>query len=261
MTGTLADRLRDRLREGPPLVGTFVKLPAPQAVDIVASAGFDLAVVDREHSQLDEGQCLMLVRHSAALGFPAVVRIPAVDPAAVGRLLEAGAAGLQLSSLRSRAQRDALVSASRYAPQGTRSVSLSHPAAGYGAEGLVAYLERVRQGPLLVGQVETAATDDPLGELLSGLDVAFLGVTDLTVDMGRPGQLDDPAVRSRIAEIARAASGAGVALGAWASSSEAVAQLRDLTLDRGLRYVVVASDLQLLRSSVAAALSATRRAL
>lgn len=256
MTGTLADRLRDRLRTGPPLVGTFVKLPALEAVDIVASAGFDLLVIDREHSQLDEGDVLRLVRHSAALGFPAVVRIPAVDPAASGRLLEAGAAGLQLSTLRSRSQRDALVSASRYAPGGTRSVSLAHPSADYGAIGLAAYLERVREGPLLVGQIETATTDDPLAEILRGLDVAFLGVTDLTVDLGRPGKLDDDKVRSRIAEIARAAGEASAALGSWAASAEALGGLRE----HGLRYVVVASDLQLLRSGAASLATATRQA-
>ncbi|MGH8984961.1 MAG: siderophore biosynthesis protein SbnG, partial [Acidimicrobiia bacterium] len=51
-------RLRERLKAGAPLVGTFLKLPALEAVDIVASAGFDLVVIDGEHSQLVEGERL-----------------------------------------------------------------------------------------------------------------------------------------------------------------------------------------------------------
>jgi len=45
-----------------------VKLPALESVDMARSVGFDLAVIDGEHSQLDEGAILALVRHAAAVG-------------------------------------------------------------------------------------------------------------------------------------------------------------------------------------------------
>ena len=249
--------MRERLRSGAPVVGTFVKLAALETIDIAASAGFDVIVVDGEHAQLGESECLALVRHAAALGLPAIVRIPAVDAGHINRLLEAGAAGIQLSSLRARAERDALVAASRYPPEGTRSVSLAHPAADYGAIPLAAYLERSKGGPLLVGQIETATTVDPLADLLSGLDVAFIGTTDLSVDLGRPGMLDDERVRSRVLEIAGAAERASVALGAWVANADALAALQGMRL----RYVVVGSDLQLLRAGIASTLAAARRAL
>lgn len=250
-------RLRERLREGAAIVGTFLKLPARETVDIVASSGFDFAVVDGEHSQLDEGDRLSLVRHASAIGLPAVVRIPTLDAGAINRLLEAGAAGIQLSSLRARAERDALIAVTRYAPAGTRSVSLAHPEADYGALTLAGYLERHAAGPLLVGQIETARTVDPLAELLSGLDVAFIGTTDLSVDLGVPGQLDDARVRARVDEIAKAAAAAGVAFGGWVGSVEALAGLRV----HAPRYIVVASDLQLLRAGANGLLVATRKAL
>jgi 4-hydroxy-2-oxoheptanedioate aldolase len=238
-------------------VGTFVKLAALETIDIASSAGFDVVVVDGEHAQLGESECLALVRHSAALGLPSIVRIPAVDAGYVNRLLEAGAAGIQLSSLRARGERDALIAATRYPPEGTRSVSLAHPAADYGAVPLAAYLERSRGGPLLVGQIETATTVDPLEDLLAGLDVAFIGTTDLSVDLGRPGLLDDERARARVTEIAGAAEHVAVALGAWVASADALGVLSGMRL----RYVVVGSDLQLLRAGVATALAAARRAL
>lgn len=256
-TESPAAGLRERLRQGPPLVGTFIKLPALEAIDIAASSGFDLALIDREHSQLVEGDVLRLVRHAAARGLPALVRIPSVDAAAIGRILEAGAAGIQVSTLRTCAQRDALLAATRYAPAGSRSVSLAHPAADYGAEPLAAYLERQAPGPLLVGQIETAVTDDPLEAILTGLDVAFIGSTDLSVDLGRPGQLGDERVRRRVEEIAVAADTAGTALGAWAATAEA---LQGLLGPRTPRYVVLGSDLQLLRAGAAALVAAARDA-
>jgi 4-hydroxy-2-oxoheptanedioate aldolase len=252
-----ATRLRERLRSGPPLVGTFVKLPALESIDLVRSLGFDLAVVDGEHSQLDEGAILSLLRHGAALDLPMLVRTSTRDAGSLNRMIEAGAAGIQLSTLRACAERDALISATRYAPDGTRSVSLAHPAADYSGIPLAQYLERSKEFPLLVGQIETASTIDPLPEILGGLDAAFIGTTDLSVDLGRPGMLDDARVTGRVSEIATAASSAGVALGAWVASADALAKLGDARF----RYVLVGSDLQALRAGLSMVASAARKAL
>jgi 2-keto-3-deoxy-L-rhamnonate aldolase RhmA len=252
-----ATRLRDRLGSGAPLVGTFVKLPALESVDLVRSVGFDLATIDGEHSQLDEAAILALLRHGAALGLPMLVRTPTRDAGQINRMLEAGAAGIQLSTLRSRRDRDALVSATRYAPDGTRSVSLAHPQADYSGIPLGTYLQKSRDFPLLVGQIETAKTDDGLDDILRGLDCAFIGTTDLSVDMGRPGKLDDERVKARVAEIAAAASRASVPMGAWVANAEQLAAFAG----QGLRYVLIGSDVQFMRAGLASVLAATRQVL
>jgi 4-hydroxy-2-oxoheptanedioate aldolase len=224
--------LRERLRDGR-VVGTFVKLPALESIEICA-AELDFAVVDLEHSQLAEGDALRLVRHADALRFPAVVRIPQVDRGLVNRLLEGGAAGIQLSSVRRRSEVEELLSAMLYAPDGTRSLSLAHPRAGFGSMPLGDYLAaQVR--PLLVAQLETATTDDPPEEILSaGVDVAFIGTTDLTVDL----DLDSERVEARVGELVEAAERAGVFLGGFG-------------LDRDdLRYEVRSADVALLRKAV-----------
>jgi 4-hydroxy-2-oxoheptanedioate aldolase len=257
VAGSHATRLREWLRGGPPLVGTFVKLPALESIDLVHSLGFDLAVVDGEHSQLDEGAILSLLRHGAALDLPLLVRTSSRDAPSLNRMLEAGAAGIQLSTLRACAERDALVSATRYAPDGTRSVSLAHPAADYSGIPLAQYLEQSKQFPLLVGQIETATTLDPLPEVLRGLDAAFIGTTDLSVDLGRPGMLDDPRFTGRLAEIAAAASHADIALGAWVPNADALGKLAGARF----QYVLVGSDVQALRSGLSTAASTARKAL
>jgi len=215
------------------LIGTFVKLPALESIDVCA-ASLDFCVVDHEHSQLAEADVLRLVRHAQAIGFPAVVRIPEVERGLINRLLEAGAAGIQLSSVRRVADVRALREATRYAPAGTRSISLAHPAARYGAVPLRDYVQDARR-PLLVIQLETRETDDPLPEICgAGADVVFLGLTDLLVDCS----LDDEAARARADEIAAAAAGAGTVLGGFGT-------------DERFRYSVVSSDVALLREAVA----------
>ncbi|MFE2043900.1 HpcH/HpaI aldolase/citrate lyase family protein [Streptomyces sp. NPDC059477] len=240
----LRRRLRAALSDSGPAVGTFVKLASPDVVELAQAAGCAFVVVDLEHSTLTEQDAVGLVRHAAVCGLPALVRVPEVDAAAVNRLLEAGAAGIQLSMLTRVAQADALVAATRFAPAGRRSVSLANRAARFGAVPLAGFLgAELADPPVLVGQIETARTD-PLPELLAPLDVCFVGSTDLAVDLGlRAG----PAVlREAVDRVADAARRAGVAFGGWAPNRGAVDEL-------GLGaagYLVVGSDLQLLAAGL-----------
>jgi 4-hydroxy-2-oxoheptanedioate aldolase len=245
-----AHRLRRELRAALAghrrLVGTFVKLPAVDVVEMCALAGFDFVVVDLEHSALSEQDAIGLVRHADVCGLPALVRVPAVDAPALNRLLENGAAGIQLSMLQTRTQGGALRNAVRYPPEGRRSVSLANRT-GLGAGGLAAYLAaEAADPPLLVGQIETAGTE-PLGELLPGLDVCFVGGTDLSVDLGVAA--GDRRLREAVDAIRAASRRAGVVFGGWAPSISAVA---GAGLD-GADYLVVGSDVQILAAGLRAA--------
>lgn len=224
--------------------GLFVKLPSTQAVEIAEVAGFDFCVIDLEHSQLSEADAIALVGHAVAIGLPALVRIPEVDRGAVNRLLEAGAVGVQLSTVRRAAQVMELRAATLYPPQGERSISLAHRRGAYGGTSMGEYLDAERGSPpLVVAQIETATTDDSLEEILAtSPDVVFIGTADLRADVG----LDEAAYEARVDEIASAAQAEGIILGAFALN------------DPRVSYHLLTSDLALLRAGAAAAVSARR---
>ncbi|MBM7516992.1 HpcH/HpaI aldolase family protein [Nocardioides nitrophenolicus] len=235
----LRRRVREALRNGRRQVGTFLKLPSPDVVELAGAAGLDLVVVDLEHSTLTERDAIDLVRHADRCELPALVRLPRVDPALVVRLLENGAAGFQLSTLRSAAEARSLREACRFAPSGTRSVSLANRVAGFGSVplGEVLHLEDT-DPPLLVGQIETRV-EEPLAEVVRGLDVAFVGTTDLAVSLGLPAPAE---LAAAVAAVASAAVAADVAFGGWAPG---LADLDRLGLGDA-SYALVGSDLQLL---------------
>lgn len=249
MTATVHE-LRRTLRAavaGGRAVGTFVKLADPDAIELAAAAGFDFAVVDLEHSTLADTDALALVRHAQVCGLPALVRVPAVDAPLVNRLLEAGAAGVQLSMLARLDQAHALAAATRFAPHGRRSVSMANRVAGFGATTVAEFLAReAADPPVLVGQIETVDTD-PVAELIAGLDVCFVGTTDLGVDLGPDAPAD--ALPTAVAALAGHAEAAAVAFGGWAP---AVADAERLGLGSA-RYLVVGSDLQILAAGLRAA--------
>jgi 4-hydroxy-2-oxoheptanedioate aldolase len=226
-------------------LGLFVKLPSTQAIEIAQAAGFDFCLIDLEHSQLGEADAMRLASHAAALGFPALARVAAIDRGQVNRLLEAGAAGIQLSTVRTAAQVRELRAATRYSPNGARSISLAHARADYGGTSMRDYLASEESSPpLVIAQIETAETDDPLEEIVAaGPDVVFIGTADLMADHG----LDEEAFRARVAEISDTVERAGVVLGAIGLE------------DPRVLFRVLSSDLSLLRAGAAGAVSAERR--
>jgi 4-hydroxy-2-oxoheptanedioate aldolase len=223
------------LNLGKPVRGLFVKLPSTEIIDLVAASSFDFAVVDLEHSQLADADAFRLLRHAQALGFPALARIAAAERGVVNRLIEAGAAGIHLSTVQRASEITGLRRMCRYAPDGARSVSLPHPGGRYGGLDLGEYLGAQGRGPIIVAQIETEKTEDPLDEIVAaGPDVIFLGVTDLTVDC----ELDSARVQARVDQVAAAAEAAGIPLGAFALD------------DPRVSYTAVSTDLTLFRKAL-----------
>jgi 2-keto-3-deoxy-L-rhamnonate aldolase RhmA len=241
---SLAAQLRSKM-DSRSALGTFVKLGRREVIEILALAGLDFAICDLEHSQITEAEAGHMIMAGQSCGLPIIVRIAEFDPGLINRLLEAGAAGIQLPQVQTRGQVAAFRAAGKYPPEGSRSVSLAQPAAGYGSQLLTEYLARSNREVLLVGQLETREVEKPLAALLKGLDVAFIGSLDLTVDMGVPGKIEDAVVQQRLREIEQAAAEANVHLGIYADSPARAAQ----AAAAGYRMIALSSDLGALAST------------
>lgn len=233
--------LAARLRQGP-LVGTFLKLPRREVVDVLALTGFDFVICDLEHAAICEHEAREVILAGLARKLPVIVRTPNAEPGLINRILEYGAAGVQVPHVRNREDAETIVSGTRYPPAGTRSASLAQPAANYGHREVASYLSEANDDVLAVGQLETCVFDDPLEDILTPLDVAFIGTFDMTIDAGVPGAADDQKVREVISTIERAADRTDTLLGVYTSDAPAAQR----ALASGYRYVAVGSDLGLL---------------
>jgi 4-hydroxy-2-oxoheptanedioate aldolase len=224
--------------------GIFVKLADPATVEL-AARHFDFLVVDREHSQLSEAQALALLTHADLLGVPALLRLPELDRGQVNRALEAGAAGIQLSTVTRPEEVAALREQLEYAPGGRRSISLGHRGGRYGALGLDEYLERSRGRALAVVQVETALAPEAYAAIAAaGPDAIFIGTQDLLVDCG----LDRERQAAEVEAIAAAAASAGVPLGGFALGDR-----------EDVRLSITAGDSSLLAAAMRDAAASARK--
>jgi 4-hydroxy-2-oxoheptanedioate aldolase len=222
--------------------GTFLKLPRPEVVDLLALAGFDFVICDMEHAQITEEEARTVIKACAAVGLPVTVRLPEPTQGVVNRLLEAGAVGIQMPRLRSGSDTRNLHAMMHFPPEGGRSVGNANAWAGYGSVPVPQYLKESNARALVIGQFETREIEEPIDAMMHNLDVAFIGPMDLSVDFGVPGQFDHPEVAARIRRVEEAASRTGTHMGAFVGSIEMAGKLAA----QGYRYLAVSGDVGIL---------------
>ena len=189
-----SNRIRALLSEGKTVTGMLLFTGSPMVVEMMAAAGLDFVIIDMEHSALDLDRAGHLIRAADAASITPFVRVPEVDAPLIKKLLNLGAAGIVLPH----ANRDnctALLNAMRYAPDGERGACQIVRAAGYVRGGWDAYAERANREVMaipLLEEKESIADFESLAAM-PGLDVYFVGPTDLSISLGVPNAtFDDP---------------------------------------------------------------------
>lgn len=70
--------LRDRLKNGRPLLTGWASLGSPLAIELMGRAGFDLVTIDQQHGIGGPAELLAQLTAARAAGLPALVRVSAM---------------------------------------------------------------------------------------------------------------------------------------------------------------------------------------
>jgi 2-keto-3-deoxy-L-rhamnonate aldolase RhmA len=110
----------------------------------------------------------------------------------------------------------------KYPPQGNRGFGISRDHK-YGLR-FNEYMERANDEIAVILQAETTMALKNISDIAAvpGIDAVFIGPYDLSASMGKMGQLNDPEVKQAMATIAKTCKKAGVRLGIFAATAEAV---------------------------------------
>jgi 2-dehydro-3-deoxyglucarate aldolase len=179
---------------GEVIIGSWLNAGSPIVAELMAGCGFDFLCVDVEHSAVDlpQAQQLFQAIRSGRPDCAAVVRLHGVDYAFVKRYLDAGAQGVIAPLVRTRAEAEQLVEATKYPPQGLRGVGFCR-ANAYGLR-LAEQFTNANQEVFLAVQIEHIEAVRAIDHILSvpGIDAVFVGPYDLTASMGIAAQFDHP---------------------------------------------------------------------
>ncbi len=240
MTSALREALRDRAR----LWGGWITGPTMAGPDGFCRAGYDYVGFDAQHSYLDDADIAVLLRGVAHLPLATAVRLPSADPAPIGRVLDAGADAVIVAMIESAEQAAAVVTATRFAPQGTRSFGPLRADLGRDITALQARAE-------VFVMIETAAALADIDRIcgVAGLTGVYVGPADLAVSMGVAVDeaTTDPELRTALSDIHRVATAAGLITGIHAGSGAIGRDLAGL----GYQMLTLAAESQAMHRGAA----------
>jgi 4-hydroxy-2-oxoheptanedioate aldolase len=247
--------LRDRLGAKELLLGAFLQLGSPVAAEIAARCGLDWALIDLEHGSGTEADLVPQLQALGIVGTPAIVRVESLSRLRIGRALDLGAQGIMVPQLNDAEGAVEFVRYLRYPPQGARGVGLSARGAGYGA---ASHEDVGRIGEALTGivQIETERGVSNASEIagVDGVDVLFVGPSDLSHALGVPGNFEHKTYMGALRAIADAALSQGKTLGVHIPGATEFGRYRSL----GFRFISVGTDASAVAGGIRNALHQAR---
>jgi 4-hydroxy-2-oxoheptanedioate aldolase len=176
------------------------------------------------------------VRASELRQVTPLVRVTTNEPHIILRFLDTGVQGIQVPMINSAEEAIKAVRAAKFSPFGIRGLAGSR-AADYGQTvPFNEYVLQANSNTLLAVQIETSEAVDRVSEIavIEGVDVVFVGTTDLCLSLGLPAQPKHPRVCQVIDTIAKEVMRAGKILGAFVASADSAREWQQ----RGARYLV-----------------------
>ncbi|REJ73333.1 MAG: aldolase [Planctomycetota bacterium] len=237
-------------------IGTFLfEFNTPGIVRIVAEAGADFVLCDMEHS----GWSFETIRRltaSAPETIVPIVRVPAGDYNFVARALDMGARGVMVPMVGSAEHARRIVNAAKYPPLGRRGCAFTMPHDGYTGGSMQEKIESANRETLIIVQIETREGLEQVDKIaaVEGVDVLWIGQTDLTASLGIAGQFDSPEFFKAVDAVAAACERHGKTAGYMPLSHDETKDFRD----RGFRMLACGGDLWIFKSALRKEITAAR---
>lgn len=206
--------IKDAIKSGKTVVGTA---GSPNVdVSLLADAGFDFLLFDTQHSPWEIKQLQPPIQAMRGKQTAPVVRVATNEAYQICFALDAGARGIIVPMVNTRAEAEAAVRACRYYPLGNRSNAGVRGEWGE-FKNYRDYMDAVNSALLIVPMIETNQALDNLDAIasVSGVDVLLIGPSDLSIELGVPLDYACDTYQRALDKIAAAAAKHGIAAGMY----------------------------------------------
>ena len=198
-----SNRMKELIRSGRPALGCSLMFPSPQLVEMLGHAGFDWVLLDCEHGSLSGADVEVMAMAADAVGITAIARPRSNSAADIQSVLDRGVAGVQIPHIDTADDAVHAVAAVKFGPGAGRGLAAgTRPDRwGLGAK-MPDFVEQANAQSLVCVQLESATAIDNAREILAvpGIDVFFIGPSDLSQSMGHPGNPKAPSVARAITD-------------------------------------------------------------
>ena len=206
---------------GEKLTGCWISMFSPIAAEIMADAGYDVAMIDLEHAPGGLMESISMMHAVECRGCQPLIRSSSSDIVDIKRILDVGPAGIMIPNIRDAEHAEATVAHCRYAPLGDRGAAPGYiHAMGYaGKDGRARngkeYSTYMKEDFLVILQVESSEGVKNIEEIVKvdGIDMILVGPADLSASLGKLGDFANQNFSQAMSAIETATRSAGLALG------------------------------------------------
>lgn len=229
------NRMKERIARGEPALGVSLMFPSPQLVEMIGHAGFDWVLIDCEHGSIGPADIELMSMAADAVGITPIARPRSNAAAEIQAVMDRGVMGVQVPHVSSAEIARRAVSAVKFGPGAMRSLAAGTRPDRWGLGGRMPdFTAAANAQSLVCVQIEDAEAVRNIDAILAveGIDVFFIGPSDLSQSMGFPGDPKAAPVAAAIADTLARIRAAGKAPGLPATR-ETVGDV----LEQGCLYV------------------------
>lgn len=248
------NRVKEKMLRGEPALGVVISVNSVEIAAQAAALGFDFLWVEMEHAPISLETLRNIVL--ATRGLPALpfARPPVNELWMAKRVLDAGVLGVIFPFTRTAELARQAVAACRYPPAGLRGSGADLAQFRWPApEG---YYEFADRNVLVVAMVEDTSAVAHIDEIAStpGLDVLFIGTSDLSFSLGLRGAQEHQLLEEAVAKVVAAARKHGKILGRPARTPAEIQRFRE----QGFLFFMTGTELDLMGAGAAQLLGRVR---
>lgn len=205
---------KERVYGGEVVHGCWVNIGSTVSAEMMGRAGFDWVLIDLEHGAGNDAIMYQQLQVLQSTGTPVMVRTDQASRSRVQRILDAGAHGIMFPQFQTPSEVQQAVRLMYYPPLGVRGMAKMIRATEFGS-GASDYLKNQERNIVSIIQIETLGALKEIDAIaaLQGVDVLFVGPSDLSMAMGIFGQLQHELYQKAIRDVSDAAKKHGKVAG------------------------------------------------
>ena len=244
------NKLKEKLKSGKPVLGTWNTLASPLVTEIFAQSGLDFQIIDLEHGPFIIDQIHLHVSAcETSENCTPLVRIPDNSDWMALQVLDQGAKGVVVPHIDSKESADFFVSTTKYHPKGSRGFTPFSKAGGFTNTNMDVYVEKAINETINIVIIESKEGLDSLEDILSieDFDVVYFGAYDLSQALGHPGDIKNPEVIAAIKQGVDLVNKSGKYAGGFVPQSK-----DDISwlLDMGMKFITYEVDSSIIHTHV-----------
>ena len=212
--------VRARLDEGKAVFGVTITTNSLDATVLAASLGFDFLWVEMEHSPVTLETLRNIVLATRGPGAVPFARVPVNEFWMAKRVLDAGVCGVVFPFTSSPELARRAAAGCRYPPAGRRGSGATLAMRSWPA--CSSYHDSADSNVMVVTVIEEVCAVEQIDEIAAvpGVDVLFIGTSDLSFSLGLRGDQKHPKLEEAVAKIVAAGQKHGKVLGRPVRSAE-----------------------------------------